>query len=59
MGIETLKTELCAQVERKLEQTLRESLNAVECSNKAKEALRATFDDTKARETIGMIVGLQ
>ena len=51
-GIETLKTELCAQVERKLEQTLRESLSAVECSNKAKEALRATFDDTKARETV-------
>lgn len=50
-GIETLKTELCAQVERKLETTLRETLNAIEATQLAKEALCATSDDTKTRDT--------
>ncbi|XP_061519246.1 uncharacterized protein LOC133395025, partial [Anopheles gambiae] len=51
-GIETLKTELCAQVERKLETTLRETLSAIEASKMSKVALRATSDTMKTSETV-------
>ena len=51
-GIETLKTELCAQVELKLETTLRETLSAIEASKLSKAALRATSDTPQTSKTV-------
>ena len=46
------QTELCVQVVRKLETTLRETLSAIEASKMSKVAMRATSDTKKTSETV-------